>query len=232
MTADYRAWAHQVRQLDEALARLKPAAAHLGIPSPAATQWFQLLDHKLLPQLQANPVLVVAVVGGTNIGKSVLFNQLAGELASAVSPLAAGTKHPVCLVPRGSVDAGPLARLFEGFVLKPWRSAEDPLEESEEDRLFFEQIKEKATKTPEVIRLRQANPFDKFQLGLRKVLERLMIQRLNENDKIVTRYMDDKAFEQTAFGILSKVIYDTIPATDTENSEQAETDCNERTKVG
>jgi type I restriction enzyme R subunit len=103
---------------------------------------------------------------------------------------------------------------------------------TEEDRLFFEQIKEKATKTPEVIRLRQANPFDKFQLGLRKVLERLMIQRLNENDKIVTRYMDDKAFEQTAFGILSKVIYDTIPATDTENSEQAETDCNERTKVG
>ncbi len=137
MTADYRAWAHQVRQLDQALARLQPAAAHLGVASPAATQWFQLLDHKLLPQLQSNPVLVVAVVGGTNIGKSVLFNQLSGELASAVSPLAAGTKHPVCLVPRGSVDASQLERLFEGFVLKPWRSAEDPLEESEEDRLFL-----------------------------------------------------------------------------------------------
>ncbi|MGI6414569.1 MAG: GTPase [Thermoguttaceae bacterium] len=137
MTADYRAWAHQVRQLDQALSRLQPAAAHLGVPSPAATQWFQLLDHKLLPQLQSNPVLVVAVVGGTNIGKSVLFNQLSGELASAVSPLAAGTKHPVCLVPRGSVDASQLERLFEGFVLKPWRSAEDPLEESEEDRLFW-----------------------------------------------------------------------------------------------
>jgi type I restriction enzyme R subunit len=33
---------------------------------------------------------------------------------------------------------------------------------TEEDRLFFEQIKEKATNTPEVVRLRQANPFDKF----------------------------------------------------------------------
>lgn len=83
---------------------------------------------------------------------------------------------------------------------------------TEEDRLFFEQIKEKAAKTPEVIRLRQANPFDKFQVGVRKKLEELMIQRLSENDKIVTRYMGDKDFENAAFEILSKVIYDTIPA--------------------
>jgi len=85
---------------------------------------------------------------------------------------------------------------------------------TEEDRLFFEQIREKATNTPEVVRLRQANPFDKFQLGLRQMLEDLMIQRMSENDKIVSRYMDDKAFEDAAFAVLSKVIYDTIPATD------------------
>ncbi|MDA0787872.1 MAG: hypothetical protein O2780_00270 [Proteobacteria bacterium] len=41
-----------------------------------------------------------------------------------------------------------------------------------------------------------------------------MIQRMSENDKIVSRYMDDKAFEDAAFAVLSKVIYDTIPATD------------------
>lgn len=83
---------------------------------------------------------------------------------------------------------------------------------TEEDRLFFEQIKEKATKSPEVVRLRRANPFDKFQLGLRQMLEDLMIQRMGENDKIVSRYMDDKAFEDAAFAVLSKVIYETIPA--------------------
>lgn len=85
---------------------------------------------------------------------------------------------------------------------------------TEEDRLFFEQIKEKATNTPEVIRLRQANPFDKFQLGLRKLLEDLMIQRMSENDRIVTRYMDDRTFEDAAFAVLSRVIYETIPAAD------------------
>jgi type I restriction enzyme R subunit len=83
---------------------------------------------------------------------------------------------------------------------------------TEEDRLFFEQIKEKASNNPQVIQLRQANPFDKFQLGLRKLIEDLMIQRMGENDKIVTRYMDDKAFESAAFAVLSKVIYDSIPA--------------------
>ena len=54
---------------------------------------------------------------------------------------------------------------------------------------------EKYAHTPEVIRLRRANPFDKFQLGLRQMLEDLMLQRMNENDKIVSRYMDDKAFK-------------------------------------
>lgn len=89
---------------------------------------------------------------------------------------------------------------------------------SEEDRLFFEQIREKATNSPEVVRLRQANPFDKFQLGLRQMLEDLMIQRMSENDKIVSRYMDDKAFEDAAFAVLSKVIYETIPAEDAVDS--------------
>ena len=46
------------------------------------------------------------------------------------------------------------------------------------------------------------------------MLEDLMLQHINENDKIVSRYMDDKAFEDKAFAVLSKVIYDSIPATD------------------
>jgi hypothetical protein len=137
MTADFRAWADQVCHLEQALEQLEPLAAHLGVASPVASNWYQLLNRKLVPQLRTEPLLVVAVVGGTNIGKSALFNQLAGEVASAVSPLAAGTKHPVCLVPPGMDDPGLLAELFEGFVLRPWQSAEDPLGESGEDRLFW-----------------------------------------------------------------------------------------------
>jgi type I restriction enzyme R subunit len=85
---------------------------------------------------------------------------------------------------------------------------------TEEDRLFFEQIREKAASTDQVIKLRRANPFDKFQLGLRQLIEGLIVQRMAENDKIVTRYMDDKEFGDAAFAVLSKAIYDSIPSED------------------
>jgi len=137
MPADFQAWALQVRQLHQALLALEPVAQHAGVGSPEGEEWFELLRHKLLPQLAEPPLLVVAVVGGTNIGKSVLFNHLTGEVASAVSPLAAGTKHPVCLVPPDLDDPERLGRLFEGFELRRWQSAEDPLAESEQHRLFW-----------------------------------------------------------------------------------------------
>ena len=51
---------------------------------------------------------------------------------------------------------------------------------TEEDRLFFEQIKEKAVKDEKIIRTALANPLDKFELGIRKLVEELMIQRMGE----------------------------------------------------
>jgi type I restriction enzyme R subunit len=83
---------------------------------------------------------------------------------------------------------------------------------TDEDRFFFEQIREKATANEQVVKLRRANPFDKFQLGLRQLIEELMVQRMADNDKIVTRYMDDKEFGDAAFTVLSKAIYDSIPS--------------------
>jgi len=83
---------------------------------------------------------------------------------------------------------------------------------SEEDRLFFEQIKEKAVKNTKVIDTALSNPLDKFQLGIRKLLESLMIERLGENDDIVTRYMEDSDFQGAAFPILAKEIFEKIQA--------------------
>jgi type I restriction enzyme R subunit len=79
-----------------------------------------------------------------------------------------------------------------------------------EDRLFFEQIKEKACADERVIQTAYANPLDKFELGIRKIIESLMMQRMSENDEIVTRYMDDEAFQKTVFPLLAKDIYEGI----------------------
>jgi len=83
---------------------------------------------------------------------------------------------------------------------------------SEEDRLFFEQIKERATRHEHIVQTALANPLDKFQLGIRKLIEELMVQRMADNDKIVTRYMDDPEFQNTAFPILAREIFEAIQA--------------------
>jgi type I restriction enzyme R subunit len=64
----------------------------------------------------------------------------------------------------------------------------------------------------QVIQTAMANPLDKFQLGVRKLVEDMMIQRMGENDKIVTRYMDDGEFQRTAFPILAREIFEAIRA--------------------
>jgi type I restriction enzyme R subunit len=90
---------------------------------------------------------------------------------------------------------------------------------TDEDRLFFEQIKEKASKNPQVIQTALANPLDKFQLGIRRFIEDFMVQRMDENDKIVTRYMDDQEFQNAAFPILAKAIFETVRAQETGRPE-------------
>jgi type I restriction enzyme R subunit len=59
-----------------------------------------------------------------------------------------------------------------------------------------------------------ANPLDKFVLGIRKLIEDLMIDRMTENDKIVTRYMADQEFQGAAFPILAGEIFEAIRSKD------------------
>lgn len=130
-------FAGAVRGLRAALLRVEVESRGAGVRPLAGREWFELLERKLIPQLTDDAYLVVAVVGGTNIGKSVVFNHIAGEKASASSPLASGTKHPVCIVPRGFAERHDLAAVFPGFELIPWERAEAALDETDAHRLFW-----------------------------------------------------------------------------------------------
>jgi len=81
---------------------------------------------------------------------------------------------------------------------------------TEEDRLFFQQIKEKACKNNEVIQTALANPLDKFELGIRKLIEDFMIERMADNDQIVTRYMADQEFQSSVLPHMAKAIFEAI----------------------
>ena len=91
---------------------------------------------------------------------------------------------------------------------------------TDEDRLFFEQIKERAMKNEKVIQTARANPLDKFQLGIRKLIEDFMVQRMSDNDKIVSRYMEDQEFQNSVFPILANAIFESIRAKDEESNQK------------
>lgn len=136
-TMQFQQCASIVRRLSELLLRLESSASLLQLAPLAGREWHDLLRQKLLPQLGDGSWLVVAVVGGTNIGKSVVFNHLAGSRASASSPLASGTKHPVCLVPDEFPAGERLQSIFPDFQLHEWNQASDALTDATDDMIFW-----------------------------------------------------------------------------------------------
>ena len=136
-TTPFAACARETRHLYEAVGDLERACGLLRLPSLAGREWYEALHRKLLPQLAGHPFIVAAVVGGTNTGKSVIFNHLAGDHVSATSPLASGTRHPVCLVPEGFHREHDLAAIFPSFRLIEWTEPGAALENAPEHRLFW-----------------------------------------------------------------------------------------------
>ena len=78
------------------------------------------------------------------------------------------------------------------------------------DRLFFEQILEKAQQHEEVVRKAKTNPYDKFELGIKEIIKDIMMQRIKENDDIVSRYLDDDEFQKIALTLLASEMYGNI----------------------
>ncbi len=134
--SDYRQWTSQVRELGECIHQLEPAAREMGVSEARVGNWYGELFGKLLPQLDQDPFLVVAVMGGTNTGKSVVFNHLAGGRLSRAHPNATQTRHPVCCVPRGFALSQRVEQIFPGFEIEPWQSEDDALADGVVDRLF------------------------------------------------------------------------------------------------
>ena len=83
---------------------------------------------------------------------------------------------------------------------------------TEEDRLFFQQVKERAVSDELVRSLARANPFDKFALGVRGRIGELMMERMQGNDAIVTRFLDDTDFQEVAADVLAREIFAEVGA--------------------
>lgn len=66
------------------------------------------------------------------------------------------------------------------------------------------------SKDERIIQTAKANSLDKFELGIKAIIESLIMHRMTENDGIVTRYMEDTDFQGIIFPYLAKAIYTAI----------------------
>ena len=65
------------------------------------------------------------------------------------------------------------------------------------DQLFFDQIVETAIGDDGLREVAATNPEDKFELLLERLLERFFVERLDQNEEIFVRYVNDASFRET-----------------------------------
>jgi type I restriction enzyme, R subunit len=78
------------------------------------------------------------------------------------------------------------------------------------DQLFFEQIKETALENEHLRKAANANTMENFEPVFNKELENLFVERMEGNEEIFVRLMNDEAFRAIAATHLMKAVYKQI----------------------
>jgi type I restriction enzyme, R subunit len=64
------------------------------------------------------------------------------------------------------------------------------------DQLFFDQIVEAAMADDGLRQAAAVNPGDRFELVFRNLLEKLFVERMDQNEEIFVRFMNDQPFQK------------------------------------
>jgi type I restriction enzyme, R subunit len=75
------------------------------------------------------------------------------------------------------------------------------------DQLFFDQIVEVAVTDDGLRQAAAVNPEDKFELVFRNLLERLCVERMDQNEEIFVRYMNDAPFREIVSSWMASQAY-------------------------
>lgn len=78
------------------------------------------------------------------------------------------------------------------------------------DELFFNQIREEAIADESLRQAALANPIDNFKYAFDKALEGLIIDRMEQNEDIFARFMNDREFQKVVSSNLLHQVYDQI----------------------
>jgi type I restriction enzyme R subunit len=80
------------------------------------------------------------------------------------------------------------------------------------DQYFFDQIMQAAIEDETLQQAAAVNPEDKFSLVFSRVLESLFVDRMEQNEDIFARFMNDDAFQKTVAGWMVGEVYKRLKA--------------------
>ncbi|HUN09098.1 MAG TPA: DEAD/DEAH box helicase family protein [Aggregatilineales bacterium] len=75
------------------------------------------------------------------------------------------------------------------------------------DQLFFDQLVEAAAESEELKQSALVNSEEKFGLLFSRLLESLFVERMDQNETIFARYMNDPAFQKLVSNLLGQQVY-------------------------
>jgi type I restriction enzyme R subunit len=99
------------------------------------------------------------------------------------------------------------------------------------DQLFFEQIAEQATGNEDLVQSARVNGLENFRYAFDRELEGLFIDRMDQNEAIFTRYMDDPEFKRAVSRALAKEVWSQVRAAAGDSSMVSEVPPDEPTPV-
>jgi type I restriction enzyme R subunit len=80
------------------------------------------------------------------------------------------------------------------------------------DQLFFEQLREESVSDTSIQQAAMANSLENFGYVFDKALEDKFIDRMDQNQEIFARYMNDKDFQRLVSEWMRKQVYDQVRA--------------------
>ena len=78
------------------------------------------------------------------------------------------------------------------------------------DQLFFDQIVEVAVMDDNLRQAAAVNPEDKFELVFKRLTEQLFVERMDQNEDIFIRYMNDDSFRRIVSGWMAGEAYQAV----------------------
>ena len=125
--------------------------------------------------------------------------ELGDDSVTVTTPTEVGTGHT-------EEDEAPLSEIISNLNDRFGTAFTDT------DRLFLEQLQQDGANDEDISQTVLANPFEKFDLAVRQLLPKLLVERMAGNDEIVSRCFNNNDFREIVYSGLARGIYETVMA--------------------